>query len=412
MKGRKKKNTTENLIWEMAYRKMSQTLPDSVIENWIDHLYVLKNDGNKVVLEFKGQGRPSFYEDKYGRVLEECLEWAAGHSVEVEYTFATVPFTSHKSRKKEISRGLKVFCIAALALVILVGFTVGENVLINRNFMENFYQVPSGKVERTLRVIQLSDLHNSSYGDNNAELVRRIELLKPDIIVMTGDMVEKSDVSADIILNLCKELVETAPVYYIYGNNEKSRFMSMEDKDWEEMDELFTLSTQEERLEVLKEMDGGFREQLEAVGVVVLWNEMTSLDIDGMKVDIFGTFTTEPETFWNYVGQEYEQFLYDNTDRFKLLLCHEPYIFETYGDGGWADLALCGQTHGGVVRLPKLGGVYEQKNGFFPEMKGAFVYGEYNLQKCSLIVSSGLTNRGIPRINNQPELVVVDISRY
>ena len=79
----------------------------------------------------------------------------------------------------------------------------------------------------------------------------------------------------------------------------------------------------------------------------------------------------------------------------------------------WGDLILCGHTHGGMARLPYLGGVYEHRNGLFPEYRGkGFLLGQYDIDGTPLIVSSGLSNQDLLRINNQPELVITDITRY
>ena len=73
---------------------------------------------------------------------------------------------------------------------------------------------------------------------------------------------------------------------------------------------------------------------------------------------------------------------------------------------------MCGHTHGGVAKIPVLGAMYTHEGGLFPEKKGFYVYGRYNAEGSPLIVSSGLSNRNILRINNQPELVIIDINKF
>ena len=87
-------------------------------------------------------------------------------------------------------------------------------------------------------------------------------------------------------------------------------------------------------------------------------------------------------------------------------------IFEEFQPETWGDLILCGHTHGGVVRIPVLGPLYTHEHGLFPERSDAFVYGRYDAAGTPLIVSSGLENTDIFRINNQPELVVIDINKF
>ena len=73
---------------------------------------------------------------------------------------------------------------------------------------------------------------------------------------------------------------------------------------------------------------------------------------------------------------------------------------------------LCGHTHGGVIRIPVLGPLYTHEGGLFPERRGSFVYGKYEASGRPLIVSSGLENSNVLRINNQPELVIIDINKF
>ena len=149
--------------------------------------------------------------------------------------------------------------------------------------------------------------------------------------------------------------------------------------------------------------------------MTVLLNEQTTVEIGENTVDIYGVLTTNPSAFWNYNKETYDKFLNDDTSNFKLMLCHEPYIFETFGDGYWGDLILAGHTHGGIIRIPYMGGLYERKNGIFPERKtdtDAYIAGKYDIMGKTLIVSRGLTNRGFIRIGNKPELVIIDVNRY
>ena len=414
MQSKKEQNTAGKLIWEIACRRLEKTVPAEVMAE-IHEIKILSYDGSEISLSCPAGKGQEGYEEKYRDILTESLCWAAGHDITVNFQYKKKGLPTGKTTEK-MSGEKHVLGKAVLTLVIAAAIfcalILGVNINSNKTFRETFYETASGKIADNLRIIHLSDLHNSTYGADNSELIRRIELLAPDIIVMTGDMTEKSDGTADVTVELCKSLVNTAPVYYIYGNNEESEFMNFEAMEHDEIESLFWEKDRELRLESFKDLDGGLRELLEAAGVNVLWNEKATVEVKGISVDIFGILTGDTDNFWNYIGEDYESFLTEDKDHFKLLLSHEPYIFETFGQGEWADLILCGQTHGGVVRLPKLGGLYEHKNGFFPELKGAYVYGQYDLGGPSLIVSSGLTNRKAVRINNQPELVVVDVARY
>ena len=293
-------------------------------------------------------------------------------------------------------------CLAAAVIVL------GMSYIGNLTFDEDFYQVGSGKVSGNLRIIQLSDLHSSKFGKDNDNLVERITLLKPDLIVTTGDMVDKHG-SSDTFVKLCKRLSDVAPVYAVYGNNEDD-IVYKSHMTRKELDKMTGKDPKK-----LKKSDDKLRASLESAGVTVLLNEQTTVEIGENTVDIYGVLTTNPSAFWNYNKETYDKFLNDDTSNFKLMLCHEPYIFETFGDGYWGDLILAGHTHGGIIRIPYMGGLYERKNGIFPERKtdtDAYIAGKYDIMGKTLIVSRGLTNRGFIRIGNKPELVIIDVNRY
>ena len=91
---------------------------------------------------------------------------------------------------------------------------------------------------------------------------------------------------------------------------------------------------------------------------------------------------------------------------------HEPFVFEEFTPDSWGDLMLSGHTHGGVIRVPVLGPLFTHEGGLFPERSDDFVYGRYNTAGSPLIVSAGLENSNVLRINNQPELVIIDINKF
>lgn len=308
---------------------------------------------------------------------------------------------------------LKVFSGMLLLGIIMLGAVYLYNMRLNQNFKTTFYQVSSGKVSDELRIIQLSDLHNSVYGNDNSELTEKIRNLEPDIIVMTGDMIEEKGEEIQTVLDLCKELSETAPIYYIYGNHETLHSFGSNDMSTEEIDELLGTKEGTRSSEGFRTIEDDLKEALEKAGAKVLWNEMDTIALGENTVEIYGVLTGHPYAFWQFAEETFTDFRYQNPENFKLLLCHEPYIFETWKDDSWADLALAGHTHGGAVRLPKVGALFEYRHGLFPETdNNNYVYGEYDVQGYPLIVSGGLSRNDLLRINNQPELVVIDINRY
>lgn len=316
--------------------------------------------------------------------------------------------------KKRIPGILKLFLELLLTGVIVLACVYGYNHVLNRNFKETFYQLSSGKVRENLRIIQLSDFHSSVYGEKNEPLIERIEALKPDLIAMTGDMVNEDDEDIEITLDLCRSLVEIAPVYYIYGNHETNLCFGSNDMSTEEIDEILGISEDMRGPQILENFDDEMKLALEDTGVRVLWNEYDTIQIGSSVIDVYGVLTADPYAFWQYAEDTFVDFRYENTEHFKLMLCHMPYIYETWQDDYWADLSLVGHTHGGMVRIPRIGGIYEYRHGLFPEILGGgyYMYGLYDVQGEPLIVSGGLTNNDLFRINNQPELVIVDINRY
>ena len=297
--------------------------------------------------------------------------------------------------------------LAALAVAVAV---VGVNYLQNRNFGETFYSVSSLKVNNKFRVIQISDLHSCTYGDNNEKLIDRVEKLNPDIIILTGDSVENIS-SANEIVALCTSLAEIAPSYYIYGNNEVKAYYPHE-LTQKALDKQFGFDDNNRDPEKLLEETDTLEERLSEAGVTVLKNNAATVKVGATYVDIYGVLTSNPSAFWSYAGESFNDFLYTDESHFKLTAIHEPIVFEMFEPDYWGDLMLAGHTHGGVVRVPFLGGLYTHEGGLFPGRADHYVYGRYEVQGRPLIVSSGLENKNIFRINNEPELVIIDVNKF
>lgn len=286
-----------------------------------------------------------------------------------------------KVRKKKIKRPFFMrtrfyVCLTlALALFVYIWFELTDN----SSFEETFYHVQSDKISDDMRVVLLSDLHNSEFGPENNMLVERIAALEPDMIVAAGDMVNEYDKDTSVAVNLCRQLLEIAPVYYGFGNHEGTLVY----------DEKVPL-------------DG----ELSAIGVTVFYNDSRTVEVKGNVIDI-GAVGTPPKMFDEYSAEFIEEYV--KSDHFKLLIAHFPSLFyEKLADEN-IDLALCGHFHGGQVQIPGVGGLYSLDYGFFPK----YCDGIFELQESTVIVSRGLGNsRKIPRINNKPELVIVDIGSY
>lgn len=267
---------------------------------------------------------------------------------------------------------------------ILLLFAVGAGVLWklsdNSTFETTFYRVTSEKIGENIRAVVLADLHNNVFGQDNDPLVFKIRQLEPDVILMAGDMINGDDPDVSGILELCEKLKDIAPIYYSLGNNEGVLMYSPEGPQ-------VPLD-----VELLEE------------GVTVLYNNSVDTEIRGNKVSI-GAVTSEPADF----AEMSQEFIagFEQSSNYKILLAHYPTLFYDCLADADIDLSVSGHFHGGQVRLPGGAGLFHKGDGFFPK----YCYGKFELSGGELIVSRGLGNHEkIPRINNKPELVVIDIS--
>lgn len=314
-----------------------------------------------------------------------------------------------KKSKRALYIILELVCFILAVTIAVIGISYSKN----QKFVETFYQVGLDQINGNIRIIQISDLHNCQFGDNNDDLCSRVEKLKPDIIVLTGDMIDLDDDNNDVAMNAFARFAQIAPTYMVYGNNEMTaEFDCNSSKN--ELDKKLGYENVNSG-KTVRGLDGynALKSQIEATGVKVLENEMVTLNIGGDIIDIYGILATSPSSFWEYDADAYQSFLDGDASHIKITLCHEPYIFEILESGsGWGDLIFCGHTHGGLVKVPYLGRLYEKEHGLFP--KDGYIYGPYTLaQGEKLIVSGGLSNRGFPiRINNEPEIVITDLARY
>lgn len=315
-----------------------------------------------------------------------------------------------KSRKN--IKVLRLFIISlvfvSIALVLAV---MGYNYMVNRNFTETFYNVSSLKINNGIRVIQISDLHDCTYGEENAKMIDRVQKLKPDIIIFTGDIQDSKSESFDTALSLCKALSDIAPSFYVYGNNEVAKHYD-NPLTQDSLDEKYGFDDDDRRPEKLLEEKDELEESLEKAGVTVLKNEFSTITVGTTKVDIYGVLTSNPSSFWSYAGESFNEYLFSNENNLKITAIHEPLIFSEYSPDSWGDLVLAGDTHGGIARIPMIGPLYTRGGNILPERSGNYVYGRYEVQGRPLIVSCGLENKNIFRINNQPEIVIVDINKF
>ena len=234
------------------------------------------------------------------------------------------------------------------------------------------------------KIVQISDLHNAEFGKDNKRLLRKIEKASPDIIVITGDLIDCDRTDTEVALDFAKRALEIAPCYFVGGNHE-GRINAEE----------------------------SFYGELIALGVTILDDTSTQITIGGEKITLYGVH--DPESL---KGEEYgygemgilEKRLNELTvdDGYSLLLSHRPEGFDFYCETGF-DLVLTGHVHGGQVRIPFIGGLYGPGQGLFPKYDS----GLYQSGTTSMVVSRGLGNSSIPiRINNTPEIIEITLTNH
>lgn len=372
---------------------------------------LIKCDGNLFVFGYRDKAAYNEFLAKNKNALRSACGEVCGQMPDIRFRFLKKKRESEDKREKNYKKGIKnvVASLICLVLAFVLG-VISVNYMANRNFKEDFYSVSIARTAENFRVIQLSDLHNCSYGTDNKNLLDRITKLRPDIIVLTGDCLDENG-DVEQIVRFCRALREIAPVYYIYGNNECRRAFSSV-MTLESLDSLIDATDENRDVKKLYALDNGLKATLESSGVKVLFNESDSITVGENKIRIFGTLTSNPSAFWQYAGAEFSKFITENSDEIKLFLCHEPLLIETIKEPYWGDLVLSGDTHGGEARIPGLGAVYSRSFGFFPERSKHMIYGKYTSGDSQVIVSSGLENKNPLRIFNQPEIAIIDINKY
>lgn len=231
-------------------------------------------------------------------------------------------------------------------------------------------------------IVQLSDLHNQEFGNENERLVKKINKIQPDMIVITGDMLTNTrEISnnGDVLIKLLENLNKEYPIYYVTGEHEEGLYYEDRNKY---------------QIEGTKE---NYEKKLSNLGVTVLNDERTTITRQDAKINVYGLkeHLTGEIQIEKRLGKP-------NEEEVNILLSHRPVYFDEYTDWG-ADLIFSGDTHGGMIRLPIIGGVISTE-GFFPEYDG----GMFDKENSIMVVSRGLGNYPISlRINNRPEIVEI-----
>lgn len=278
--------------------------------------------------------------------------------------------------KKHRGRG----CLTALIILALIAAAAAFLIKDSRDDLEiSRYEVKSQKLPESFdgfKIVQLSDLHGAEFGEDGMELVEKVKELEPDIIALTGDFVtDEGDLAA--VEKLAARLVKLCPVYFVSGNHEFGSGLAVK-----------------------------VRNILERAGVKYLSNEYLTISRGEDGILLGGV--EDPLAYADMLSpDELAQKMNDAApDAFKILLGHRNYWMTEYPELP-VDLIFCGHAHGGLIRIPGVGGLIGTDRRLFPD----FDAGEYNNGRYTLIVSRGLGNSvSIPRVFNRPEIVCVELS--
>ena len=260
----------------------------------------------------------------------------------------------------------KKIVIAVCALLAAVFFICG----IDNNLTVTYYDIASEKIENSVRICFLSDLHGSVYG----EIIAKVEKENPDIVVFGGDIFE-STYEIENSQTMTESFAKKYKCYFVTGNHE---FWG---GDLQEITDFF-----------------------EDAGVKVLRGEGEKVNINGQDLSVWGI--DDAEDISDIKKQLEGSKAVCDRGEFAILLAHRPEYIDEYLKYGF-DLVLSGHTHGGQWRLPLFDiGLYSYGQGLFPKYSG----GKYEFINSALIVGRGLCkNTAVMRLYNPPEIVIVNI---
>ena len=298
------------------------------------------------------------------------------------------------------------FIFVLLILALIIGVPASWMLYRSYNDPEvHYFYTEEAEGEESLRFVVLSDLFGYVFEGGNGVIADLAGNTSPDAILIGGNMIASDAEDITPLTDLIKRLVQIAPVYYSYGEQELKYVGSHTAESGAE--------GQTDRL----------REELSKAGAVVLSEEYVDVSLYGIDTRIGGMYNNAYEmTNLNHrVKRRYEstyKFLndYQDTDRFKIMLSSRPdsFIYADACDTWKVDLVVSGNDLGGLVVIPHYGGLFGGSQGYFPQ----YIHGMYEKGDVDLFITSGLSAPGrplsaenpIPRLNNPPEIAVLDIS--
>lgn len=270
--------------------------------------------------------------------------------------------------------------LVALAIGMLVAFVAW---IIWSNRAVQLTKISINGEIKGLKIAHISDFHNAKFKNNNEKLLTLISNANPDIIAITGDLIDSRHTNVQNSIDLASSLVEIAPCYYVPGNHE-----SRIPKEYNEL-----------------------KTALNSLGVTVLEDEKITLEKDGKSYTLLGIrdpmFEIPKDSLEKSKSVIAKKLitLTENGESYKILLSHRPEAFCEYVSAD-INLALTGHAHGGQAQIPFIGGLIAPNQGFFPK----YSEGLHQKKNTSMVISRGLGNSLCPlRFNNRPEVIFVEI---
>lgn len=222
------------------------------------------------------------------------------------------------------------------------------------------------------KIVQISDYHNTKSKVLNNILIEKIKKEEPNIIVITGDLIDSTNTDINQAISFIKEIKDISPIYYVTGNHE-------------------TWIDNYKKLEI----------ELKENNVIILNNEVISLEKDNHRINLIGIEDSVSE---NDANNKINNINYDKTN-YNILLSHRPELFNTYIENN-IDLVLTGHAHGGQIRIPFVGGLIAPDQGLLPK----YTEGIQKKDNTTMIINRGIGNSVIPiRINNHPEMIIITL---
>ncbi|MCJ7842177.1 metallophosphoesterase [Lederbergia sp. NSJ-179] len=255
---------------------------------------------------------------------------------------------------------------------------------VNNNWLQTTkHTIESEKIPKAfdgMKIIQISDLQDATFGEGQSRLIDKIAQYQPDLIVITGDLVDSNRYDLSNSLDLIEQLTSMTDVFFVLGNHEVAV---------NKVDEM--------------------TDTLSSYGVHVLRNQAINLKKDHKLISIVGV--DDPLMRGNESPDEaMEKMLGEAlssvpTGAYTILLSHRPELINVYA-GKKVNLVFAGHAHGGQMRLPFIGGLFAPGQGWLPK----YTSGQHQQGETTMIVSRGLGNSLIPyRIFNRPEIIAVTL---